>query len=65
MYAQVQKTEVPFYNWPKWIEEQLDRVFMNFLYRKKQAVSVSVKPEFVDQKSRRMVPEIEFRINYF
>jgi hypothetical protein len=39
---------VPFYNWPKWIEEQLERVFMDFLYRQKKAVSVSVKPEFVD-----------------
>ena len=35
MFAQAQKEKRPFYEWHAWIEKQLDRLFLEYQYKKK------------------------------
>ena len=41
MYHQAVSAGVPFFEWPKWIEKMLDRIYLDFMYKKKQLNSKS------------------------
>ena len=36
MYEEAKAANVPFYKWNQWIDEQLGRIYLNYIYRKKQ-----------------------------
>ena len=47
MYLQALKDGIPFFEWPKWIEKKLDRVYLDFIYKKKQTSAKMVNPKHV------------------
>ena len=47
MYTQVQKEEVPFYQWQKWIDAKLERVYLEAIYRKQEKQKQVNKPGYV------------------
>jgi len=48
MYKHATEKKVPFFEWPKWIEGELDRVYLNYIYRRPNRVKKLIEDQTVN-----------------